>query len=287
MILLLLQIVSQQKEDAEPPITPFWGVVFTVMMLSICVYYILRYLETIYVKYYKKPFYTHFYFRLKKLSSKEKKLLSVNEVYNVLSERKKRYFEHRVATFLDNTTFVGREGLHITLEMRLLIAMLAVQLTFGMRHYILERLQTIILYPDSFYSVLNGSENYGEFNPGSKALVMSWNQFEKTRLDKYSGVHLGIHELTHVIHYNAIRKSDINSELFYDTFLELEAYLSSEKIRNQIVDSKVLRSYAYTNKFEFIAVLVEVFMETPQKLKDHFPEIYRYVMKMLNFRYFE
>ncbi|TYP75825.1 zinc-dependent peptidase [Aquimarina intermedia] len=287
MTLFLVQIIDQQKEETNTPIAPILGVFVTVLIVSICIYYVLRYLETVYVKYYKQPFYTHLYFKIKKLPSKEKALLEAHDIYQILSDRKQRYFEHRVANFLEKTTFVERDGLAITSYIRMQIAMLAVQMTFGMRNYMLEHLQTIILYPDSFYSVLNRTENYGEFNPHSKALVMSWNQFEKSRSDKHNGIHLGIHELTHVIHYNAIRNSDINSELFYDTFLELEAYLSSEKIRTMIVKSQVLRPYAFTNKFEFIAVLVEVFMETPNRLKEHFPEIYAYVMRMLNFRYFD
>ena len=67
----------------------------------------------------------------------------------------------------------------------------------------------------------------------------------------------------------------------------LEKHLGSVALRKKIVDTKILREYAYTDKFEFIAVLVEVFMESPMKLKSEFPDIYHYVSRMLNFRYFE
>ena len=63
--------------------------------------------------------------------------------------------------------------------------------------------------------------------------------------------------------------------------------MSSVELRNRIIESKLLREYAFTDKFEFIAVLVEVFMESPQKLKKGFPDIYNYVSRMLNFTYFE
>lgn len=111
--------------------------------------------------------------------------------------------------------------------------------------------------------------------------------FQKGNLHQDKGKNLGVHEFTHAIHYNSNRNSNISSEIFYDTFLLLEQYLGDQEIRKKIVDSKLLRVYAYTDKFEFIAVLVEVFMESPQQLKKQFPQIYYYVVQMLNFRYFE
>ncbi|MBP2833672.1 zinc-dependent peptidase [Aquimarina sp. U1-2] len=263
------------------------GLAVTLGIVSICIYYVLRYLESIYVKYYQKPYYIHFYPNLKILPRNLQVFVQDNDFYNQLDARRKQYFAHRTAKFIENTNFVGREGLVVDDFMRMQIAMMVIQLTFGMRHYLLEYLHTIIVYPSSFYSILNQTENIGEFNPRSKALALSWKDFQKGNLHQDSGKSLGIHEITHAIHYNSIRNNDISSEIFYDTFLQLEQYLGSAEIRKKIVDTKILREYAYTDKFEFIAVLVEVFMESPQELKEKFPKIYTYVMRMLNFRYFE
>ncbi|RKM90254.1 hypothetical protein D7036_24045, partial [Aquimarina sp. BL5] len=63
-------------------------------------------------------------------------------------------------------------------------------------------------------------------------------------------------------------------------------HLSSFELLNKIIESKIVRQYSFTDKFEFIAMLVEVFMEAPDKLKEQFPDIYTYVGRMLNFRYF-
>ncbi len=259
----------------------------TIGIVSICVYYVLRYLESVYVQKYKKPYFIHFYPKIKKLPSNLRPFLIENDFYNSLDKRRKKYFEHRSARFLEETNFVSRDGLVIDGFIRMQITIMVTQLTFGMRHYMLEYLRTIILYPSSFYSILNKTENIGEFNPWSKALALSWKHFQKGNLHQEKGKSLGIHEITHVIHHNSIKNNDITSEIFYDTFLLLEKYLGSEEVRKKIVDSKILRDYAYTNKFEFIAVLVEVFMESPKELKSQFPEIYSYVTQMLNFRYFE
>ncbi|WP_164914205.1 zinc-dependent peptidase [Aquimarina sediminis] len=239
------------------------------------------------MKYNKKPYFIHFYPFPKELPLHLQVFLDENDFYNTLNKRRKKYFGHRAVRFLEETNFVSREGLMIDDFMRMQITIMITQLTFGMRHYLLEYLDTIILYPTSFYSILNKTENIGEFNPRSKALVLSWKDFQKGNLHQDKGKSLGIHEITHAIHYNSIKNNNISCEIFYDTFLLLEQYLGSLEIREKIVETKILREYAYTNKFEFIAVLVEVFMESPQELKEKFPEIYNYVVQMLNFRYFE
>jgi Mlc titration factor MtfA (ptsG expression regulator) len=47
--------------------------------------------------------------------------------------------------------------------------------------------------------------------------------------------------------------------------------------------SKYFRKYAFTNQFEFLAVAIENFIETPQDFRSEFPEIYGKVRQMLNF----
>ncbi|GAA4270762.1 zinc-dependent peptidase [Aquimarina gracilis] len=276
-----------EEEPSNSLLQTVIGVFITVGIVSICVYYVLRYLETVYVKHKKKPYFIHFYPVIKKLPSYLKPFLKENDFYSSLDKKQKKYFEHRSARFLEETRFVGREGLVVDGFMRMQITMMMIQLTFGMRNYLLDYLNTIILYPSSFYSILNKTENIGEFNPRSRALALSWKHFQRGNLHQDKGKSLGVHEITHAIHYNSIKNNDISSEIFYDTFLQLEEYLGSQEIRNKIVETKILRDYAYTDKFEFIAVLVEVFMESPNELKNKFPEIYSYVMQMLNFRYFE
>lgn len=277
-------------QESVPPNTMLQnilGVIVTVGVVSICVYYVLRYAESIYVKHKKKPYFIHFYPTLKKLPIHLQKFLEENDFYKSLNDKKKQYFVHRTVRFLEETNFAGREGLVVDDFMRMQVTIKVTQLTFGMRHYLLEYLNTIVLYPTSFYSILNQTENIGEYNPGSKALVLSWKDFQKGNLHENKGKNLGVHEITHAIHYNSIKNSNISSEIFYDTFLMLEKHLGSAELRNKIVQTKILRDYAYTDKFEFIAVLVEVFMESPKELKSKFPQIYTYVLQMLNFRYFE
>ena len=254
-------------------------------ILTVCLYYLVRFSETVYAHYYSKPFYVHWYFNRKSLSVKDQKWLKKNDFYQKLSTKQKRNFDHRVNEFINNTRFIGRNNLDVTDDMKLRIAYIAIMLTFGMRNYLHEYLETIIIFPSSFYSPFNQTENKGEYNPRFKSLVFSWEDFIQSTSVKDNSVNLGIHELTHVIHYTALKNNDISSEIFYDSFLRLENCLRDKDLRLRFSNSKILREYAFTNKYEFIAVLIEVFIETPQKLKSQFPSIYLIVQRMLNFRF--
>lgn len=260
------------------------GVCFTFLGLLI-IYYGLKTLEMAYVLKNKKPYFVHFYLRLKTLSHKEKSILSQNfSFYNTLSKKHKKYFEHRVALFIKDKDFVGAKNYMVTDKMRVLISATAVMLTFGFRDFYISLLSKIVIYPKAFYSKMNKAYHKGEFNPKLKALVLSWEDFEEGFKIENDNLNLGIHELTHAIHLNSIKERDISSTIFKDSFSELASLLSSKKeLREKLILSQYFRGYAYTNKFEFLAVIIENFIETPDEFKSEFPRIYNKVKQMLNF----
>ena len=99
-------------------------------------------------------------------------------------------------------------------------------------------------------------------------------------------LNLGIHEFGHAIHLNAARKSDVSSLIFNKGFKSLTEYLQNhESVRKDLIASKYFRAYAYTNYFEFFAVLLENFIETPIEFKSQFPQLYSYMQQMLNFKF--
>ncbi len=52
--------------------------------------------------------------------------------------------------------------------------------------------------------------------------------------------------------------------------------------RERLVNSDYFRIYAYTNHFEFLAVIIEHYFESPEKFKTEFPKLYSNVREMLN-----
>lgn len=240
-----------------------------------------------YVMRNKKPLYNHIYIKLKALSSKQKGIL-INQFsfYNKLNKKQQKQFEHRVAEFVLDKAFIGRDGLKITDEIQVLIAATAVMLTFGFRDFYIGLVEKIFVYPDEFYSTMNSEYHKGEFNPRLGALVISWKHFEEGYSIDNDNLNLGIHEFTHAIHLNSMKERDVSSTIFNDSYKELTTLLSdNESLRKDLIHSKYFRDYAYTNQFEFLAVIVENFIETPKEFESHFPQVYAKAKQMLNFQF--
>jgi Mlc titration factor MtfA (ptsG expression regulator) len=161
----------------------------------------------------------------------------------------------------------------------------AIMLTFGMRNYYLGILDRVIIYPNTYYSNITAAYHKGEFNPRLKALVISWKDFKEGYADTTDNLNLGIHEFTHILQLNSKKFRDVSASIFSDGYTEIEQILKDDLYRNNLVASDYFRNYAYTNKYEFLAVLIENFIETPKDFKMNFPQLYSKVRQMLNYNF--
>ncbi|WP_243652216.1 zinc-dependent peptidase [Mariniflexile fucanivorans] len=259
------------------------------VLLAILIWIILnntfRMIEMGYVLKQKKPLYNHFYFRLKRLNQNQKNVLQQQfSFYKKLNNIEKKHFNHRVASFITDKDFIGRDGLIVNDDIKVLISATAVMLTFGFRDFYIGIISKIVIYPKAFYSNTNQTYHKGEFNPKLETLVLSWEDFVKGFSNNTDNINLGIHEFTHAIHINSMKEHDVSSTIFSDSFKELSDMLAeSEALRNKLMASNYFRKYAFTNQFEFLAVIIENFIETPQTFKTEFPNVYSKVKQMLNF----
>ena len=60
--------------------------------------------------------------------------------------------------------------------------------------------------------------------------------------------------------------------------------LSDAEFRERLIESHYFRIYAFTNQFEFLAVILEHYFETPLEFEKCFPDLYKKVGLMLNFK---
>jgi Mlc titration factor MtfA (ptsG expression regulator) len=119
-----------------------------------------------------------------------------------------------------------------------------------------------------------------------KTLALSWEDFKKGFDDYEDKVNLGIHEFAHAIHLNSLKERDVSSTIFSDSFNELVTLLSTdENLKNNLVTSNYFRNYGYTNQYEFIAVIIEAFIENPKDFRNQFPQVYNKTKQMLNFNF--
>jgi Mlc titration factor MtfA (ptsG expression regulator) len=263
------------------------------LLLSIFILYILLFLifnyliEPVYMMAFNRPIYVHFYPVSRQLEPSHIFILE-NEFrfYRKLSEKRKHYFRHRVSVFIKHYEFAGRDGLIVTEEMKVKIAATAVMLTFGMRSFLSKLFSVIILYPDAFLSANGEDYHKGEFNPRVGAVVFSWKHFSEGLQYDNDNLNLGLHEFAHVLHIDStkLRRPGSSAVIYDDMFARLMGYLQQPLNRKKLVDAGYFREYAYTNQYEFIAVILEHFFETPAEFRQRFPELYSIVARMINYR---
>lgn len=257
-----------------------------VLLLVLGCFLLIKVIDGIAVNWYGKPLWVHFYLFKKTLTSSQKGILRKEfSFYRRLNTKEQLYFEHRVASFIEKKEFIGRDDLIVVERQKILIAATAMMLTFGMRKYKLPIIEKILIYPDVFYSTINDAYHKGEFNLKFKALVFSWKHFEEGYSSKEDKINLGIHEFTHAIHFNSLKHRGSSGKLFLNGFNDVQRLLLNKRVKDDLRDSGYFREYAFTNKFEFLAVLLESFIESPVEFKQRFPTVYKNIQQMFNFRF--
>ena len=242
-------------------------------------------IEPFYMSAFQKPVYVFFYPILKKIPDSQRHILESRfPFYRRLPEKKKGYFEHRVFHFLNRNTFFGKDGLTVTDEMRIMVAATYVMLTFGFRIYLFEVFNKIIIYPDVYQPTNSEEAHKGEFNPRAKAVVFSWRHFMEGYDTNNDNLNLGIHEFAHTLHFYGLQRRDNGAALFASKYDRIMKEINHPANKQKLIDSEYFRIYAYTNSFEFIAVLLEHFFETPEIFKREFPVLYDHVRIMINYR---
>jgi Mlc titration factor MtfA (ptsG expression regulator) len=248
--------------------------------------FIMSVLDDISIAIFHKPLYIHLYLNPKKIAQEEEFFLRQKfPFYKKLSEKHKTYFHHRLAAFKEKYPFIPRENFVIDREMQTLVAGTYVMLTFGMRRYLIDSFDKIIIYPEEYYSSHTEQYHKGEFNPRMKAVVFSWKDFIAGYETDNDNLNLGIHEFSHVVHHHSLRSNDGSSLAFRKHYERLHKEVNHPPNKQKLISSEYFRIYGFTNQFEFISVIIEHYFETPDEFKTQFPELFGHVSKMLNHKH--
>jgi hypothetical protein len=239
--------------------------------------------DSIYSHFFNRIPVSRFALRLRKLSLADSAILQQTfPYYNRLTHKQQLFFNHRVIIFLEHYRIHGRD-ITVTKEMALTISGTYVMLTFGFREFLSKSFQNIIVYPSAYPSSVSDDFHKGEFNPATKSVVFSWEDFILGHEIENDNLNLGIHEFTHVLHFDSKRFQNANARLFKKHFNQILALLTQEEYRQKVEDAALFRAYSKTNEFEFLAVLVEHFFESPVNLKTQLPDLYFAVERLLNY----
>jgi Mlc titration factor MtfA (ptsG expression regulator) len=220
----------------------------------------------------------------RKLKLSRKQVLETYAFYKHLSSTYKKQFEHRVTAFIADKNFKNRYEGAVTDEQVVLIACVACRLNFGRRNYLNSMLQTVLLFPEAFMSPTNKALHKGEFNPLAKVLAISWKDIKEGMDITTDNLHLGIHEFTHVLHFESDHSSNIDAARFKKFTNKILKELMKPEVRNKLDTTRFFRDYAFTNQYEFMAVLSEYYFESNADFKKEFPLIYDHLTKALLFK---
>jgi MtfA peptidase len=185
----------------------------------------------------------------------------------------------RTQTFIRKKIFIikNNEGYR---EMPVLVSAAAIQLTFGLKDYLLPFYKYIRIYPseyfgDGFFKVLAG-------NVKNNIITIAWSHFLKGNEDLTDGSNVGLHEMSHALYFQKVVIDANYARSFcrnYDDLLTA----CKEAYQTEITGRKNLYSaYADTDLQEFWAESVEIFFEKPNDLYFQYPAVYEAMKILLN-----
>jgi MtfA peptidase len=201
-----------------------------------------------------------------------------NIFYVKLSAPHQQLFLERLQHFIHDKLFVIHDEKGFK-EMPVLIAGTAVQLTFGLKKYILPFFKEIHIYPDAFLGISPLRVLIG--NVSGNAISISWKHFLQGVAVADDNNHLGLHEMAHALYYQNMVVKNYADEDFARAFLKatkvFEVVLALEKNMEGMYSA-----YASKNFQEFWAESIEIFFENPKKLKTLYPHLFDAVCGILN-----
>jgi Mlc titration factor MtfA (ptsG expression regulator) len=202
-----------------------------------------------------------------------------NPYYKSLTRGGKDRFLNRLLHFIEVKKF---EYIDIEPEesMPLLVGAAAIQLTFGLEHYLLDHFRTIRILRDKY--------RYGTYKTpfeghvSEDGIYLSWAHFVKEFTDYSDGQNVGLHEMAHALTYVNFSVQDGRDKAFHDYFSEFSTVARPIFERMQTGETNLLDPYAATNYQEFWAVCIETFFERSTSFRRQIPELYSSLCALLN-----
>jgi Mlc titration factor MtfA (ptsG expression regulator) len=209
----------------------------------------------------------------------ESLLCRYNPYFKSLDRLGRERFLRRVLLFMELKKFE-----YIDLEpqecMPLLVSATAVQLTFGLEHFLLDYFHTIYIIKDKYRYGLYNMPFEGHVS--EDGIYLSWAHFMREFDDYSDGQNVGLHEMAHALSYVNFTVQDGRDNSFYHHFNDFSLIARPIFERMQGGEPNLLNSYAATNYQEFWAVCIETFFERSSSFRRQLPELYFALCSLLN-----
>ena len=185
-------------------------------------------------------------------------------------------FEGDVRVFVAEQRVTG-VSVHVTEELRLLVAASAVTLSLGWPDYEWDQLSEVLLYPDAFdrdYQI--GRHELAGQAHGWGTLILSVPALLEGFDDPDDACHVGLHEFAHLLEVEGARFGGLPSGLD-DARARRFIELREEEMDRMRRGRSVLDEYGANEPVEFFPVAVEAFFETALAVRQHHGELYAFL----------
>lgn len=200
--------------------------------------------------------------------------------YNRLNDTDKNKFLNRLKKFIASKNFIIHDSSGYR-EMPILVSAAAIQLSFGLQHYLLPNFNNIHIYPAEFIGV-SPTIRVLAGNVSGHSIHISWKHFLEGFQNPTDGSNVGLHELAHAYYFQNFETEEQVDADFVAKFADFneEGNIVFEKEKSPHVN--LYSDYAMKNFQEFWAESVEIFFEKPEKLKEEYPDFYEAISGILN-----
>jgi MtfA peptidase len=189
----------------------------------------------------------------------------------------KEQFRKRLIQNLRDLEIIGKEGMEVNDEMRILLCASLTQLTFGMKKQGLRGYRMIHVYPASFYA--RQFDGYTDSVTYTNNLIaLSWIHFEKGILNPEDGNNVGLTEFAY-----ALTQTLKNGERFELKFASyIDAWIRVIKDNKHAEKFYAYIGIAGNSEDDILPHTVSKFFEKPYELKQLFPDIFAHLCLLLN-----
>lgn len=209
-------------------------------------------------------------------------------IYSRLSPAERRRLQGHIQVFLAEKQFIGCGGLHVTEEMKLIVATIGCLLLLNERGKYFPKLRSILVYPSTY--IVNEKTYTGNYvveerrvarlgeSWTSDQVVLSWSQVKRDTCNWRDGHNVVLHEFAHQLDQEDGRAEGVpilQRSSDYPIWAQVMTEEYQQLCNNVERGVKtVIDSYGATNPAEFFAVATETFFEKPHQLLKKHPALY-------------
>jgi MtfA peptidase len=205
--------------------------------------------------------------------------------YRKLDQPGRRRFENDVRIFVSEQSIYGLRGAPVKDDIKVLIAASAAILGHGIPDWEWPSVRDIVVYPSPFDENYNtdGEKQVAGLVHSQGPILFSESDLRHGFSHPGRGLHVGLHELAHVMDMADGSADGIPAGLTWVSTAPWVRIISDRLQRVRRRDCRnILRSYAGVDEVEFFAVAVEVFFEQPKKLREQDRELYDLLASYFN-----